>query len=156
MPCPFHFGQSEFPGVHGDVGGGYEESGSGLSKIALEWMLNEAENAGLIVDSQKASRVLGLTDPAFARPDPMGTLHRSLAGFWWILELWPKPHMDMRVNPPKKKWRVGLGRCRTIPADSTIHQTVLLRMEKVKDYHPTFPATYTVEPWQERAGQPAG
>ena len=150
-----NYKQVWFPGVHCDVGGGYGENESGLSKIALEWMLNEAENAGLIVDSQKASRVLGFTDPAFARPDPGGELHRSLKGFWRILEFWPKPHMDMRVSPPKKKWRLGLGRCRTIPLGSTIHQTLLLRMEKLKDYHPTLPATYNVEPWQERAGQPA-
>ena len=31
-----------FPGVHSDVGGGYPEKESGLSKIALEWMVHEA------------------------------------------------------------------------------------------------------------------
>src|SRR2546426_2879296 len=31
-----------FPGVHCDVGGGYPEAESGLSKIALEWMIKEA------------------------------------------------------------------------------------------------------------------
>jgi hypothetical protein len=28
-----------FPGVHCDVGGGYPESESGLSKITLQWMM---------------------------------------------------------------------------------------------------------------------
>jgi uncharacterized protein (DUF2235 family) len=31
-----------FPGVHCDVGGGYPEETSGLSKCALEWMMEEA------------------------------------------------------------------------------------------------------------------
>jgi uncharacterized protein (DUF2235 family) len=31
-----------FPGVHADVGGGYPEAESGLSKLALQWMLDEA------------------------------------------------------------------------------------------------------------------
>jgi uncharacterized protein (DUF2235 family) len=38
-----------FPGVHCDVGGGYPEPESGLSKIALRWMLKEAITAGLLV-----------------------------------------------------------------------------------------------------------
>jgi hypothetical protein len=41
------------PGVHCDVGGGYPEVDRGLSKFALEWMVREAELAGLLVDSYK-------------------------------------------------------------------------------------------------------
>ena len=32
-----------FAGVHCDVGGGYPEKESGLAKLALEWMLEEAK-----------------------------------------------------------------------------------------------------------------
>src|SRR5215470_18627889 len=39
-----------FPGVHGDVGGGYPETESSLSKVPLEWMLREAASAGLLTD----------------------------------------------------------------------------------------------------------
>jgi uncharacterized protein (DUF2235 family) len=35
-----------YAGVHSDVGGSYPESESQLSKIALRWMLCEAELAG--------------------------------------------------------------------------------------------------------------
>jgi len=35
-----------FAGVHSDVGGSYQESESQLSKLALRWMLCEAELAG--------------------------------------------------------------------------------------------------------------
>ena len=41
--------QRWFPGVHSDVGGGYREDESGLSKIPLIWMIDEAEKAGLRV-----------------------------------------------------------------------------------------------------------
>jgi uncharacterized protein (DUF2235 family) len=55
--CPSQSGPRElkqvwFPGVHSDVGGGYPEAESGLSKIALQWMLNEAINAGNWVKRQ--------------------------------------------------------------------------------------------------------
>jgi len=42
-----------FAGVHSYVGGSYAESESGLSKITLEWMMNEAMNCGLKFDSIK-------------------------------------------------------------------------------------------------------
>ena len=31
-----------FAGVHADIGGGYEETESGLSKFPLAWMIEEA------------------------------------------------------------------------------------------------------------------
>src|SRR5207249_3609227 len=40
-----------FAGVHCDVGGGYPEAESGLSKIPLKWMLNEGKAYGLLVDN---------------------------------------------------------------------------------------------------------
>jgi hypothetical protein len=39
-----------FVGAHADVGGGYAESESALSDIALRWMAKEAERVGLFVD----------------------------------------------------------------------------------------------------------
>jgi hypothetical protein len=36
-----------FAGVHSDVGGGYPEIESGLSKFPLLWMINQAKAAGL-------------------------------------------------------------------------------------------------------------
>src|SRR5260370_29040560 len=46
-----------FAGVHSDVGGSYAEAESGLSKIALRWMLCEAESAGLGLDPEKVVAV---------------------------------------------------------------------------------------------------
>lgn len=41
--------QTWFPGGHGSVGGGTEET-SGLSDAALRWMINHAQNLGLAMD----------------------------------------------------------------------------------------------------------
>ncbi|MBU0480787.1 MAG: DUF2235 domain-containing protein [Proteobacteria bacterium] len=63
--------QTWFPGVHSDVGGGYNECG--LSDIALQWMIDHAYNHGLRC---KASSVKQLAK------DPCGTLHNSYDGIW--------------------------------------------------------------------------
>jgi uncharacterized protein (DUF2235 family) len=113
-----------FPGVHCDVGGGYPEAESGLSKIALEWMLNEAIAAGLLVDPAKMASILGGTPP-YARPDPNAKLHESLTPKWWPAELILKRH----YNWTEKKWerRMNLGRRRTIAPGAEIHQSAYQR-----------------------------
>jgi uncharacterized protein (DUF2235 family) len=117
-----------FAGVHSDVGGGYKEKESGLAKIALQWMLDEASSAGLRVDANKRDRVLGATDPAFAKPDPAAKIHESLRGFWWLLEFWPKRYWSATADPPHYKWRWPLGSSRVIAPGSTIHSSVIARM----------------------------
>jgi len=52
-----------FPGVHCDIGGGYPEAESGLSKIALEWMFREAVAAGLPVRVGMREAGHGLAEP---------------------------------------------------------------------------------------------
>ena len=113
-----------FPGVHCDVGGGYPESESGLSKIALQWMLKEAIGAGLLVDPSQMDRVLGKTGGS-APPDPNATMHESLKGFWWLAEFLWKRH----YNWSKQAWlrRANLGRRRTIPPMSLIHESAYQR-----------------------------
>lgn len=117
-----------FAGVHSDVGGQCKESQSSLAKLTLRWMLDEAAVAGLRVDSAKRDRVLGITDPAFAKPDEKAPMHDSLHGFWWPLELLPKRYWSWTATPPGYKWRWPLGRPRFIAAGSTIHSSVVARM----------------------------
>jgi uncharacterized protein (DUF2235 family) len=113
-----------FPGVHCDVGGGYPESESGLSKLALDWMLEEAQAKGLLVDGIKQTAVLGGAPP-FVRPDPNGTMHDSLTGAWKLAEYVPKPHYDWSTG--RKGRRVNKFRCRTIPPGSIVHWSVFER-----------------------------
>jgi uncharacterized protein (DUF2235 family) len=128
-----------FAGTHSDVGGGYAESESGLAKLALEWMLNEATAAGMRVDAAKRDRVLGVTDPRFAKPDPAAKMHKSLHGFWWLLELWPKRYWDANSTPPGYKWKWPLGSSRSIAPGSTVHSSVIARMNASLDkpYRPS-------------------
>ena len=90
-----------FAGVHSDVGGSYPESKSQLSKIALKWMLAEAEAAGLLVDQEWKFDILGgrpakkpksySLQPDWVAPDATTkNQHESLNKWWWIAELWPK------------------------------------------------------------------
>jgi len=63
--------QTWFSGVHSDVGGGYKETG--LSDIALQWMIDHAYKHGLRV---KLSAMKAL------KKNPAGMLHDSFDGIW--------------------------------------------------------------------------
>lgn len=63
-----------FAGVHSDVGGWYQERG--LSDIALIWMMEKAENAGLRIKPDWREKL---------EPNPVGQLHESREKHW---KLW--------------------------------------------------------------------
>ncbi|MGB6480633.1 MAG: DUF2235 domain-containing protein, partial [Candidatus Sulfotelmatobacter sp.] len=77
-----------FAGVHSDVGGSYAAAESGLSQIALEWMLCEAVPLGLLVDPGKTDQILArvppttIPPPAPVQPNPAQKIHDSLTGGW--------------------------------------------------------------------------
>jgi hypothetical protein len=78
-----------FSGAHCNVGGGYPESESGLLKLNLKWMIDEAMLAGLIVDDEKDSLILGKRGQDFAQPDADAILHQSLTPAWRPFEYLP-------------------------------------------------------------------
>lgn len=125
-----------FAGVHCDVGGGYAEPESGLAKVTLQWMIAEGEAKGLLVDAAKRDAVLGMTDAKMARPDPCGMMHKSLAGVWWILELFPRRHWDMRLTPPAYRWKIPLASPRYILPGALIAPSVAERMQNDPGYRP--------------------
>lgn len=115
-----------FPGVHCDVGGGYAESESGLSKLALDWMLQEAKAAGLLVLPDKEEEILGVTgDGKFVLPDPNGCLHKSLTGLWNLGEFILKRHYNWKKKCEER--HMNLYHRRTIPAASLIHDSAYKR-----------------------------
>lgn len=120
---PVDLKQVWFAGVHSDVGGGYPEAQSGLSKLALEWMIDEARVCGLRFDSAKVDRILGRTQPEFARPDPNAKLHESLTGGWRLAEILPKRHW----SPTGTSWRPNLGARRKVPDGALVHWSVYER-----------------------------
>lgn len=58
-----------FPGVHSDVGGGYDDTS--LSDTALDWMIDRAKTAGLEFDA-------GVMKAHPTHPAPTGTMHNSM------------------------------------------------------------------------------
>ncbi len=140
-----------FSGVHSDVGGSYAAAESGLSQIALEWMLCESVPLGLLVDPVRVDQVLARVPPPRVppspqvRPDPAEKTHNSLTLAWWILELLPHSYYD-RVEK-KPKWRIPLGAWRVIPEDSFLHETVKEKLNVDSDYKPpNLPKSQRIEP----------
>lgn len=139
-----------FAGVHSDVGGGYPEPESGLSKIPLAWMAAEAHAAGLLVDPSKYSEVvLGQGTREFVPPSPAGPMHNSLKGAWWALEY--LPGRSLKKDSPL---RVPRARPRTVKDEAVIHQSVLDRMKIDPSYRPPNlldargqPRPFAVEPY---------
>jgi uncharacterized protein (DUF2235 family) len=114
-----------FPGVHCDVGGGYPEAESGLSKLSLHWMLGEAGKAHLIVDPGREALVLGRAGGGYVPPDPLAAMHESLTAKWWLAEFIPKRHFNAERQAEER--RMNLFRRRTIPADAWIHEAAWQR-----------------------------
>ena len=125
-----------FAGVHSDIGGGYPEVESGLSKITLQWMLDEATAKGLLVSTEREQTVLGFTDSTMVRPSCVGKLHQSLTGFWWILEVLPRRFWDRTVDPPKMRWKIPLASPRYIDGTAAIHESVCERLKLDPTYRP--------------------
>jgi uncharacterized protein (DUF2235 family) len=144
-----------FAGVHSDIGGGYPEIQSGLSKYPLLWMIDEAVKCGLAVDQRTVNQLAWgrqrKNSPfSYVAPNVDGELHNSMNPAWRILEYIPK-------SAKYKEWperKVVLGfyipdaEPRVIPDDAFIHESVIRRMaDPVMKYKPVnFPARHQVIP----------
>ena len=122
---PKNMKQVWFPGVHCDVGGGYPEAESGLSKIALQWMIDEAGQAGLILNTETVDLILGHRGQGYVPPDPDAYLHNSLTRWWQPVELMPKPHWDQELG--KSEWGANRARHRTWPPKPVVHDAAWQR-----------------------------
>jgi uncharacterized protein (DUF2235 family) len=139
-----------FPGVHSDIGGSYADAESGLSQIALQWMLCEAAFFGLLVDPQKARKVLGrIPPPPPVAPNPAAKAHNSLTWKWWILEILPHRYYDHASR--QVKWRIPLGARRLIPVGSVFHQSVVEKLHVDPAYRPP---NLPPQPWPEEPANP--
>jgi hypothetical protein len=105
-----------FAGVHGDVGGGY--AATGLSDIALGWMMAKARDRGLDFDPAVLARYTAL-DPKHA----LDRMHES-----WTLA-----------------W--GFPKRREIPANARIANSAAIRIESLPGYRPpNLPADFPAQP----------
>ncbi len=73
-----------FPGVHSDIGGGYTDTR--LSDVALKWMIEQAERAGLTFEPRMVNQIEIL---------PHGLLHDSLSGAFKTLRTRPRNRPTM-------------------------------------------------------------
>ena len=76
-----------FPGVHCDVGGGYDRSG--LSDTALKWMTDEATEAGLVFDRSVLDQYLDVGQPAYLH-DSMNPMYRIADAYETVV---PRPEV---------------------------------------------------------------
>ena len=97
-----------FQGVHSDVGGGYVESG--LSDIALNWLLVKAKSCDLHFD------------PIQLNPDPLSKKHESYIGFYQLQTSYFRP---IGVKDPKKGH-----------TNESVHPSVIERYKTDPSYRP--------------------
>ena len=132
------FVQKWFAGVHSDVGGGYPDDVAGLSNIALWWMVRESEPMGLLLDQAEKAKILAEQQK---QPLPKAVVNKSLHGFWWIAEIFPKFYYKKFVDNGKTIWkkriRMNLGRRRYIDcATAVLDDSVKERMMQDPNYRP--------------------
>lgn len=156
-----------FAGVHADIGGGYPEEESGLSKFPLNWIIDEAVKFGLDINVGTRNRLaLGQNHPGardtFVRPDPLAKLHTSLTPAWRPLEWVPKRtiYQEWQQRLKFDGFYIPDGEPRPFKlidlythveieeAIPHIHQSVLNRIETTEEYRPVnLTPEYAVEPW---------
>jgi uncharacterized protein (DUF2235 family) len=143
-----------FAGVHADIGGGYPEKESGLSKYPLLWLIDEATKCGLQINqanvNQLAWGVQRKSSPfSYVAPDVKGCLHESLRGAWWILEYIPKS-AKYKEWPPRQTyfgWYIPDAEPRLIPEGAIVHESAIKRMEAMPSYRPVnLPTKYETFP----------
>ena len=153
-----------FAGVHSDIGGGYPEEESGLSKFPLLWMLDQAAQFGLKVNSVSRRRIaLGDGNKhgriQYIEPDASAPMHESLEGGWHAMEWLPK---SARWREWQRRRLFGMylprGEPRAMMAHTSqdgveitgevprVHHSVIERMQALPGYRPVnLPEKYVVE-----------
>jgi hypothetical protein len=126
-----------FAGVHADIGGGYPETQSAISKFPLGWMIAEAEAHGLLIDAARRDHmVLGINPPEsktkYAAPDAAADIQNSMNAAWRLLEFVPK-RTKYRENPGRRSilgFYLPLGEARDLSSVTLAHVSVKERIER--------------------------
>jgi uncharacterized protein (DUF2235 family) len=153
-----------FAGVHSDIGGGYPEIESGLSKYPLLWMIDEAIKAGLNVNprtvNQLAWGIQRKSSPfSYVAPDTEAKLHTSLHGAWWALEFVPKAakYKEWPARQTHFGFYIPDAEPRLIPEGAAIHESVTKRMDAFKTYRPVnLPTKFETVPMPVPPGTAGG
>jgi hypothetical protein len=153
---PQEIWQVWFSGVHADIGGGYPEVDSGLSKFPLIWMIDEAIKADLKFNPRTVNQLAWgekrKNSPFdYVKPNPTAKLHDSMTWAWRLLEYLPKAakykewpertvYLDLFYIPDCEP--------RPIPEGAFVHESVVERMkDPYLGYKPVnLPKNYDVVP----------
>jgi uncharacterized protein (DUF2235 family) len=143
-----------FAGVHCDVGGGYPETESALSKYPLLWMIDEATKCGLNFNPRTVNQLAwGVQRKnstfTYVAPSVRGEMHNSMTSAWRVLEYLPKAAKYKEW--PEREVHLGfyIPDCepRVIPEDAHLHESVVERMQAVPNYKPVnLPRAYKIVP----------
>lgn len=112
-----------FPGVHSNVGGGYADSG--LSDIALKWMIDKARNTGLEFDENYIRNL---------SCNSKGELRNSWTGIFRITGQILRA-INVEINDQLDKANANNAKPKKI-RNERIHYTCLERSHLVKNYRP--------------------
>ncbi|WP_338187121.1 DUF2235 domain-containing protein [Thalassospira tepidiphila] len=142
-----------FNGCHSDIGGGFVEEESALSKFPLRWMLAQAKKKGLRIRTSMVNHVvLGHTRKnarQYTKPTANGTLHTSLTWGWKVLEFLPKGARHHEWQKRKvwlKSFYFPRAEPRQIGTDSLIHTSAMERYKDKEGERPAhWPSSYQVE-----------
>lgn len=142
-----------FAGMHADIGGGYPEPESALSKYPLDWMINEAAAVGLrVITTIRNQLALGHERAGsrnqYVAPSAIGPIHNSMTAAWQVLEWLPKP-VKWRERPDGPSF-LGfyqpLGEPRLIPEGARIYYSAVARKKADQNYNPpNWPQTFETE-----------
>lgn len=108
--------------MHADIGGGYAEPESGLAKVTLRWMIDEARATGLLFSESTARRLIPDRTTGKYYPPDAKTLRHDQRGTWG----WRHTDGPLRFALAKGD-RVDLspkGLARHIPEKSLLHQSI--------------------------------
>lgn len=142
-----------FPGVHADVGGGYPETESGLSKFPLQWMIDEAKKHGLEFNTQSINQLVWghkrKGSPFdYVPPDTAAQPHQSLRGGWRLLEYIPKKikYRECADRGSLFGFYVPRGEPRPVLEGAIVHESVLKHREASTGYQPiNLPSNFATE-----------
>lgn len=121
-----------FAGAHSDVGGGYPVTESGLSDIALEWMIERASSTGLKFDQ-------GVQNALQLRSNPLAQAHNSRKGLYRLSRAKEREIGTRRATDRKDNVS---GESPALDPTQSIHASVLRRWDEDPKYRPNNLRTY--------------
>jgi len=150
VPKPQDQREVWFSGVHSDVGGGEIKAESGLAKIPLLWIIEEAAQKGLAFNQDLVNMLVrghprDDGKPPYCAPDPLGKMHK-MAWPWMIAEFLPVYRPKASSRPTIFGFTISLFDLRVIPEGARIHASALLRSEDLAEPIKNLPDTWQKEP----------